>query len=356
MSSLVDIHEQLIKIDSTERVGRIRDHIYDLLEASGEEPVIDGSGNIIATKGEGNPHYVLNTHFDTVPPHIPYERNGNEIKGRGASDAKGPLAIFLQSFMDFTPTVGKLTIALTHDEETEMAGAKYLSETLEDVDGFIIGEPTELDVCISSKGYYEGKIHVEGEAAHSSTPEDGINAISVAGHISHILNEYDEYMETKPHSELGEPVLEPTIINGGEAINQIPEKCVVQYSRRGVPPEDEEEFTRGLETYLEDRVHTDAEITLESKGLSFLAPFETDTNANIVDAFRSSGAGELRAFTAATEASLFTDFGVPIVIFGPGYISDGEGAVAHSEREYIPRDQLEKSYNILGDTLSELFG
>lgn len=356
MTDLVNLHKQLVKIDSTEDVDKIRSYICELLEAGNEDPEVDKSGNILATKGSGNPHYVLNTHFDTVPPHIPYNKEGNKIKGRGTSDAKGPLSIFLYTFIHMQPENGRLTLALTHDEETEMTGASYLAENLNDVDGFIIGEPTELDVCISSKGYYEGQIHIEGEAAHSSTPEDGCNAITVAGHIAQLLEDYDTYMGNEPHGELGEPVLEPTVIEGGEAINQIPENCTIEYSRRGVPPEDEESFTEGLKSYLDDRVHTEANITLSSKELSFLAPFESDTDSKLVQSFLDSGAGDPRAFTAATEASLFTEFDVPIAIFGPGYISDSEGAVAHSKREYVPEDQLKESRDILLQTVNRLVG
>lgn len=356
MSSIVELHKQLVEIDSTEDVDEIRKHIIEFLNSNGENPEIDEAGNIIATKGEGSPHYVLNTHFDTVPPHIPYEKDGNKINGRGTSDAKGPLSIFLHAFKNIDLEYGKLTLALTYDEETDMTGAEHLSDTLENVNGFIIGEPTELDVCISSKGYYEGEIHVTGEAAHSSTPEDGINSISVAGHISNILNEYDAHIGNESHPELGDPILEPTLIEGGEAINQIPEKCVVQFSRRGVPPEGEKEFTRGLQSYLDDRIYSDSEISLESKDLSFLAPFETDTESEIVQSLLKSGARKPRAFTAATEASLFASFDVPIAIFGPGYISDPDGAVAHSKREYVPEDQLEESLGILEDSISELFG
>ncbi|NIC00915.1 M20/M25/M40 family metallo-hydrolase [Halobacterium sp. R2-5] len=42
-------------------------------------------------------HLVLNTHLDTVPPHIPFEQEGDVVRGRGACDAKGSLAAFLQA-------------------------------------------------------------------------------------------------------------------------------------------------------------------------------------------------------------------------------------------------------------------
>jgi len=45
------------------------------------------------------------------------------------------------------------------------------------VDGFLVGEPTGLDVCTAARGQYEGTITITGAAAHAATPESGANAI-----------------------------------------------------------------------------------------------------------------------------------------------------------------------------------
>lgn len=355
--SVVKLHKRLVEINSTEDVSGVQEYIVSYLKQHNETVTIDTFDNIIATKGTGNPHYILNTHFDTVPPHIEYEKDGDIISGRGAADAKGPLAVFLHTFVNFELDNGSLTMALTPDEESRMSGAFGLSnECFENPDGFIIGEPTGLDVCTSSKGYFEGDIEISGVSAHSSTPEDGCNAITVASQIIDQLQTFDEYTGIETHNELGEPILTPTLIEGGEVINQIPASCTISFSRRGVPPETQESFITHLRDYVNEIVDdTEASIQVIERFDEFLQPFETAHNEELVQTLLENGAYSIRAFTAATEASAFTQFDVPIVVFGPGHISDEKGPVAHSNREYISASELETAQSILKQTVDDLY-
>ncbi len=68
-----------------------------------------------------------------------------------------------------------------------------------------------------------------------------------------------------------------------------------------------------------------------------------------------AGAGDPRPFEAATEASYFAS-DAPTVVFGPGVISDEEGAVAHSQREYVDIPDVERAADILTATLEDLVG
>jgi acetylornithine deacetylase len=44
---------------------------------------------------------------------------------------------------------------------------------------------------------------------------------------------------------------------------------------------------------------------------------------------------------------------MPTIVFGPGLISDGDRAIAHSEREYVPVAQVEEATEILTGFFSD---
>src|SRR5512134_760296 len=60
------------------------------------EAFIDEAGNAIGVMGNGPKQVVLLGHIDTVPGEIAVERDTQSVSlyGRGAVDAKGPLACF----------------------------------------------------------------------------------------------------------------------------------------------------------------------------------------------------------------------------------------------------------------------
>lgn len=342
----VDFLEKAVEIPSNEGVGEMRDLLCETLAEHGAEPRIDGAGNVIASKGEGSPHTLLNTHIDTVSPHIPFERDGEVIRGRGSCDAKGPLAAMLAAFLACEPE-GRVTLAVTPDEETLSRGAYTLSLAF---DRCIVGEPTDLDVCIAAKGRFQGTLSVRGENAHAAEPETGHNAVTDAGRVLLALEEFD----AESHPELGGPTLTPTLIEGGSATNQVPADCRITLDRRSVPPETATGFAEALAAHLDSRVpEADAEFRFAERETPFLEAFETDPGEPVVEALRAAGAGDPRPFTAATEASYFASE-APTVVFGPGVLVDAEGAVAHGDREYVRVDRVRRAAGVLESALARL--
>src|SRR5438094_8360375 len=62
--------------------------------ARGMEAFRDEAGNAVATAGRGPREILLVGHVDTVAPPLPVRVEGGTLWGRGAVDAKGPLAAF----------------------------------------------------------------------------------------------------------------------------------------------------------------------------------------------------------------------------------------------------------------------
>lgn len=346
----VEFLEDAVQIPSHEDVTDMREFLCTTLRERGVEPAVDDAGNVVASRGVGEPHLLLNTHVDTVSPHVPYEREEGVIRGRGSCDAKGPLAALLSAFLAVEPE-GRVTLAVTPDEETLSTGAHALSL---EFDACIVGEPTDLDVCNAAKGRFEGSLTIGGENAHAAEPHEGENAIRDAGRVLSALEGFD--VDRDPHPELGAPTLTPTVIEGGSATNQVPATCRITLDRRSVPPETAEGFAEalstGLDSHLPDVVAT---FRFTERETPFLEAFETPVDEPIVEALLEAGAGTVRPFTAATEASYFASE-APTVVFGPGVLADETGAVAHGDREYVRTDRVERAASILETAVESLVG
>ena len=350
----IDFLERAVKTPSHESVDEMRTLLVETLDAADVETRIDDAGNVLAEKGEGRPQTVLNTHIDTVPPHLSFERDGDIIRGRGSCDAKGPLAAILEAFLRVEPVTGSLALAITPDEERESTGAAALDL---DADAVIVGEPTGMDVCTAARGRFQGTVRVRGKGAHAAEPAAGVNAISGAAQVIAGLDSYDAEFGPSVHPRLGPPTLTPTMIEGGEAPNRIPADLEITFDRRSVPPESAERFFVLLEDHLRSIAPDTLEIDVEpaTRETPFLEAFETAEDADVVRAFADAGAGEVRPFGAATEASYFADV-APTVVFGPGDLADDSGPVAHSDREYVEVEAVRRAGKILTRALRSLVG
>lgn len=93
-------HREAVATASHEDVAAMRALLRETLIDAGYELEVDEVGNGITTRDTGivGPQLVLNTHLDTVPPHVPYEQVGDVVRRRGSCDAKGLLAAFVDSF------------------------------------------------------------------------------------------------------------------------------------------------------------------------------------------------------------------------------------------------------------------
>tara|TARA_B110000116_G_C16762199_1_gene549004 strand:- start:145 stop:1218 length:1074 start_codon:yes stop_codon:yes gene_type:complete len=350
---LINFLEQSVSIPSHDDVSEIRDFLVSTLLHHGENPHVDFAGNIIATKGSGSPHIVLNTHMDTVPPYIPPTIDGDMLYGRGSCDAKGQIAVLFHAFLNTSPP-GRLTLAITPDEERTSSGANALHFD-HPPDAYIVGEPTGLDICNASKGRFEAKISVHGKSSHAAESHLHKNVINASTRIINALKNFDTHNSSSSHDFLGSPLLTPTLIKSGESSNQIPSLCEIIVDRRSVPPESAFSFQNSLENYLSDFTPSWAKIsvTMSPRETPFLEPFFTPPNTKLIESFKKISKTRIRPFTAASEASYFAKL-APTVIFGPGDLTDSTGAVAHSDREYVRISDVVKSTNILSKIILEM--
>lgn len=140
----------------------------------------DEAGNAVGMMGSGARQLVLLGHIDTVAGELPLRISDEVLHGRGAVDAKGPLA----AFADAAARVGcvdgwQIIVIGAVEEEGESAGARYLVPRYHP-DFAIIGEPSQWQrVTLGYKGSARAAIQVRQSMAHSAADTPGACGLAV---------------------------------------------------------------------------------------------------------------------------------------------------------------------------------
>lgn len=144
------------------------------MERLGLSSSIDDAGNAVgATRSPGG-DIVLLGHMDTVPGEIPVRVEGNVLHGRGAVDAKGPLAAFIMAAATarLPRGIGVTVIGAVEEESATSKGARFAASTHRPR-ACIIGEPSAWDgVTLGYKGRLLARYELEGSCGHSAGPNE----------------------------------------------------------------------------------------------------------------------------------------------------------------------------------------
>jgi acetylornithine deacetylase len=131
------------------------------------QQVSAGRFNLLA--GALRPTALLCTHVDTVEPWFEPDFDGRIVRGRGACDAKGPLAAMMDVLSEFSrdgsDRIGMLILV---GEEVDSDGARRAAQTEIVARAVILGEPTGNRLAAAQKGSLVFRISTKGQAGHSS--------------------------------------------------------------------------------------------------------------------------------------------------------------------------------------------
>jgi [amino group carrier protein]-lysine/ornithine hydrolase len=134
---------------------------------------IDEAGNAVGVMGTGNKQVVLMGHIDTVPGEIKVEQCSNLLYGRGAVDAKGPLACFVDSVAKIGVKDGWQFIVIgAVEEERDSQGARFVVNQY-NPDFAIIGEPNQWDrIALGYKGSAWANVTIKRGQVHTASGEE----------------------------------------------------------------------------------------------------------------------------------------------------------------------------------------
>ncbi|MGD9863861.1 MAG: M20/M25/M40 family metallo-hydrolase, partial [Pseudodonghicola sp.] len=292
-------------------------------------------------------------------------RDGRAL-GRGAADMKGFVACALAAAE--VAAGGELTsplkLVLSFDEEAGCTGiAEMLPQLIPSIglaDLCIVGEPTEMRVVTGHKGKASYLAECRGAAGHSALAPTLPSALHVAADVIGILRRVQADLASRevPAPDYAVPfsTLHAGVLSGGVALNMVPEHARLEFEIRYLPQSglaETEARLLGEIAALADRTRADfarTDIGIEVTRTTHYPGLDTALPAALLDYLLGLGAdGVAGAADFGTEAGFLSELGMPVVICGPGRITE-----AHQPDEFVTLDQLAKCSALLGRLVGDL--
>jgi acetylornithine deacetylase len=226
-------------------------------------------------------------------------------------------------------------VAAVADEEYGSLGTTDLIGRYS-VDGAIVTEPTNLEICLAHKGYLWIEVETTGRAAHGSRFTEGIDANMRMGRFLADLDALETKLRTGPaHPLVGPPSLHAAMLSGGTGLSTYAAACTVKIERRTIPGETDEEAIAQVQDIVDRLAARDPTFHAAVRPFFARRPFEVSPNAAIVKTLCevSQGVlGRVPRFVGDTpwmDAALLAGAGIETVVMGP--VGSGE----HSIEEWV---------------------
>lgn len=323
--------------------------------------------SLFATIGpEDQGGIILSGHTDVVPvdgqqwtvPAFALTEQDGKLYGRGTADMKGFIACVLAAVPDLVQSSLRwpVHLAFSYDEEVGCLGVRPMLANLAQRDlAFkmcLIGEPTQLKPVLGHKAKLAMRCQVKGAACHSAYAPYGVNAIEYAAQLIGKLGEIAaERAQPQYHDSRFDPpfsTIQTGLIQGGRALNIVPEECEFDFEVRALPDFDAKTVAHTLQTYAEQEllpkmraVQADTHIVLEE--LSAYPGLVTAKDSEVAALIASlCESDEFGTVAFGTEGGLFHQAGIPTVVCGPGSMDQG-----HKPDEFVSIEQLARCDQML---------
>jgi succinyl-diaminopimelate desuccinylase len=333
--------ERLIAYDTSRRsgIGQATDFVAGWLEARGasvDRVETGGRRSLVARVGSGPLRLIFHGHIDVVPGHpeqfVP-RIDGGRLYGRGAYDMKAALAAMMLAVADLSTGLSgaEVELIVVPDEERGEPGENCTQMMVHGglrADFVVCGEPTDMQVGVQAKGVLMLRIDVPGTAAHGATPWLGDNAVLRAVDLYRRIAGLPFASESAPLFE--RPSINLGRIQGGDAVNKVPDMCRMDVDLRYLPGQSPDEVLRQVRS-LDPMARM--EVLLERPPAN-VAPDHVLVQALLGAASRHEPSAASVGRDGASDAVAFLEVGVPAVEFGP------RGAGHHGPEEYVEIESL----------------
>jgi succinyl-diaminopimelate desuccinylase len=291
----------------------------------------------MARAGSGPTRIIFNGHLDVVPGHedqFAPRIDGGRLFGRGAYDMKAALGAMMLAVADLTAgglDGAEVQLMVVPDEERSEPGENCTQMMVRDglrADFVVCGEPTDMHVGVQAKGVLMVRVDVPGTAAHGATPWLGDNAVLRAVDLFRRI-------ETLPFAAESAPLFERPSINlgriqGGDAVNKVPDLCRMDVDVRYLPGQSPEGVLAQIRSLDRD---AGVEVLLERPPADVPADHPM-VRALLEAAGRQEPSSASVGRDGASDAVAFLGVGVPAVEFGP------RGGGHHGPEEYVEIESL----------------
>lgn len=315
----------------------------------GYQAFIDEAGNAVGVMGEGPKQVMLLGHIDTVAGEIKVEQVGSLLYGRGAVDAKGPLACFV----DATARVGavkgwQFVVIGAVEEERDSDGARFVAERYHPHFA-IIGEPNQWDrIALGYKGSAWANVTLRREQAHTASGSETAAEAAVEAWLQ--IKSMAEAFNADKQALFGKLLL---TLRGMEA----GQDGFMQWARLKVGARLPLEVSpQDWYSKLKALLNAAAEDKCLIEPTGFAVPaWRGEKNTSLVRAFLSairSQGGEPRFVykTGTADVNIVAPvWQCPAVVYGPG-----DSTLDHTPHEHIDLEDYRHTVNVLAAALSTL--
>ena len=299
-------------------------------------------------------------HLDVVPAREPGWRSdpftltddGDRWRARGACDMKGFLALAIHeaASLDLDRLRRPLALLFTYDEEVGTLGAqdfvRRFGGQLPLPRAAVIGEPTSLRIVRLHKGHLKLRVLLRGVSAHSSQPQLGRNALESAGRVLVALAALRQELElerprwAEHFPEAPFVTLNAGLIEGGVAVNVVPERCEISLGLRPLPGGSSEELReRVTAAVMAAAPEAEPQVTVLGDRPPLIG---SETAAAPRALAELTGDRRTHGASYASDAGPLQALGLQAVLFGPGSIAE-----AHRPNEFLPKAEFARAGEIL---------
>lgn len=201
-------------------------------------------------------------------------------------------------------------------------------------DACIVGEPSiKNHIDIGCRGVYRLKIISKGKSAHTGgLHSEGINSII---NMNKLLIELGKIKYPTKNKAFPPFKITPSIIEGGVAINMVPDFCNLFVDCRLTYGQTKGSVLKGIREIVRNLGIKDRNASFSIEELVYIPPAAVDRRKEIVKKALKSAEHvlkekqKLRIGGGASDANLLVKNGIPSVQLGP------LGANTHSENEFV---------------------
>ena len=249
-------------------------------------------------------------------------------------------------------------LAFSYDEEVGCVGARGLVKAIAGravrPEACFVGEPTGMGVVVGHKAKRSVRVTVRGLTRHSSLAPQGVNAVEAGARlvaaIAAIGERFRKSGRRDPLYDVPHTTTHVGIVQGGTALNIVPDECEIVFEVRAVGGDDPDAVVAEIEAHaraaLQPAMRAIAPLGgVRLRGLCGLPGLDIAPEAPAVSLAKAlCGRNDHAKVSFGTEAGLFQEVaGVPTVVVGPGSI-----AQAHTADEWIDVAQLESCAGFVG--------
>ena len=351
----VALLQNMLTIPSYSRQeGALAHYLVEQARFMGLEAYVDEVGNMVAhTAGSSDERpIVLMGHMDTVTGVIPVQLEDGLLYGRGAVDAKGPLAAFLcaaaRVMRAGTLRRPVVVIGAVEEEAATSRGARHVVGRYQP-SACIIGEPSgSRAVTIGYKGRLLVTGCVERPSSHSTGPHQSSNEVAAAFWERARCHAADWNTQHAGNSAFA--ALMPSLRSINSEQDGLMERARFVIGYRLPPAFDVQELRRQLQQWaIEDDVH----LSFSGEEMAFQSHRATPLARAFIRGIRATG--EQATFKHKTGTSdmnvVGPVWGENIVAYGPG-----DSSLDHTPDEHIRVEEYLHAITVLELVLHELAG